>query len=170
MPRYPKLLVLDLDETLVHATEEPLPRTADLRWDAYHVYERPHVRSFLQFCLDRFSVGVWTSAGSEYAEAIVTHLFGHAHPLKFVLSAAQCSTRFNHETRERYAIKDIRKLRGYGFPKEAILFVDDSPEKFERSWGNLVRVQPWEGAPDDVELKGLARYLDVLAAPVRAAR
>ncbi|MDQ4120460.1 MAG: hypothetical protein M3209_03335 [Acidobacteriota bacterium] len=40
-----KLLVLDLDETLIYATEEELERKADFRAGQYLVYKRPFLGS-----------------------------------------------------------------------------------------------------------------------------
>ncbi|HEY0584531.1 MAG TPA: NIF family HAD-type phosphatase [Pseudoduganella sp.] len=42
-----KLLIFDLDETLVHATTEPLPYPADFEWLEYFVYKRPYVNELL---------------------------------------------------------------------------------------------------------------------------
>lgn len=41
-----------------------------------------------------------------------------------------------------------------------ILAVDDSPEKWELSYGNLIRVPPYTGDPEDAELLPLLRYLE----------
>jgi RNA polymerase II subunit A small phosphatase-like protein len=40
--------------------------------------------------------------------------------------------------------------------------VDDTPQKWERSYGNLVRVAPFEGDSKDDELARLLVYLDHL--------
>jgi len=45
-----KLLILDLDETLIFATERPLTREADFRIGPYHVYRRPDLADFLDQC------------------------------------------------------------------------------------------------------------------------
>lgn len=39
--RSDKLLLLDLDETLIHARHAPLSYAADFQFDAYHVYSVP---------------------------------------------------------------------------------------------------------------------------------
>lgn len=39
------LLILDLDETLIHATEQP-EREADFQIFHYHVYKRPYLEEF----------------------------------------------------------------------------------------------------------------------------
>jgi RNA polymerase II subunit A small phosphatase-like protein len=62
--------------------------------------------------------------------------------------------------RQYYWVKDLKKLRRRGYRKEQIIIVDDTPRKLERSYGNLVRVHPFEGDPSDDELLYLMRYLD----------
>ena len=57
-----------------------------------------------------------------------------------------------------------------GVPRSRIVFVDDSPEKITRSYGNLIRVTPFEGDPDDRELSLLTRYLDEMIAPAADVR
>jgi len=44
------LLILDLDETLIYATETALDRPADFSVYGYHVYRRPHLDAFLATC------------------------------------------------------------------------------------------------------------------------
>jgi hypothetical protein len=44
-----KLLILDLDETLVYATEEKLERQEDFIVGQYYVYKRPFYTSLLSF-------------------------------------------------------------------------------------------------------------------------
>lgn len=160
LPRFDKLLVLDLDETLVQAREDALVRPADWRLFRYHVYERPGLREFLRWSFDAFTVGVWTASSADYAAAVVGRIFDSAPA--FVFSRRRCTRHLDLETLEPVRLKPIRKLRRFGFPKERILFVDDSPEKIARSYGNLVRVRPFEGEPHDDELPALARYLEQL--------
>lgn len=62
-----KLLILDLDETLVFAAERRLMRDADFRVGPYHVYRRPGLADFLDRCYQRFEVAVWTSSSPLYA-------------------------------------------------------------------------------------------------------
>jgi TFIIF-interacting CTD phosphatase-like protein len=65
-----KLLILDLDETLLYATAQPPARPADFAVGDYYVYKRPHVDAFLTQCFDWFDVAVWTSASPSYAVGI----------------------------------------------------------------------------------------------------
>jgi RNA polymerase II subunit A small phosphatase-like protein len=69
------LLILDLDETLVHAREEPLEREPDFRFEGYSVYLRPFAREFVRRSAEEHRLAVWNSSGREYAQAIVGWLF-----------------------------------------------------------------------------------------------
>ncbi len=58
--------------------------------------------------------------------------------------------------------KNIKKVKRKGYALESIIAVDDTPQKWERSYGNLVRVNPFEGDETDDELKYLLLYLERL--------
>ncbi|GEP44240.1 HAD family hydrolase [Brevifollis gellanilyticus] len=152
------LLILDLDETLIHATKSPLDRPSDFVVGPFEVYRRPLLSEFLERIASQFELAVWTSAGSEYAAEIVARVF-RDYPLRFLWSAARCTQRTNHETFERYTVKDLRKVTRLGFSLERMLMIDDSPEKLERNYGNHIRIQPFEGDLADDELPRLANYL-----------
>ena len=156
------LLVLDLDETLIHASDHPLAHPADFRDASYEVYIRPHLEPFLEFCFAHFSVGIWTSASASYASVMLRRIMPQRDRLVFVYSGGHCTRRYHEETQEYYDRKPIQKLKPFGWPVEKIIAVDDSPEKWELSYGNLIRVRPFEGAPDDNELPALADYLATL--------
>ena len=156
-----KLLVLDLDETLVHATEQALPHAADFQVGPYLVYKRPHLAEFLAEALEMFDVGVWTSSGAKYAEQVVAHLFA-PDVLKFVWASNRCSTARDWRTGEYHSVKPLAKLKRHGYALESILAVDDTPFKHARNYGNLVTVREFNGDRADTELRLLARYLRTL--------
>ena len=37
--------------------------------------------------------------------------------------------------------------------------VDNTPQKLQRKYGNLIRATTWEGSPNDTELYNLTEYL-----------
>ena len=152
------LLILDLDETLVFGTEQQLARAPDFRVAHFHIYRRPHLLPFLDYCFADFEVAVWTSAGRAYASEVVAQLFGQRE-LRFFWSAERCTQRTNFDTYNRYTVKDLRKVRKLGFQLEQVLMVDDSPEKLERHYGNHIQITPFEGDLSDAELPALADYL-----------
>ena len=162
-----KLLVLDLDETLIHARgprEPPLPWPAHKRVGPFDLYLRPGVHAFLHAVLERFAaVGVWTSATADYAAIMLARLVD-TDSLRFVYTRDRCTRRRDLEAREVFWLKDICELAGFGFPRHRVIFVDDKPRGLERSTGNLVRVRPYFGDPEDDELERLLPYLDAIGA------
>ena len=157
-----KLLILDLDETLIYATEASLPRQADFLVGQYHIYKRPFLKVFLKNCLDWFEVAVWTSSTPSYAIAIVSAIFENPKTLSFVWASDRCTVAYDLERFEYYKRKNLKKVKRKGYRLESIIAVDDTPQKWEQSYGNLVRVNPFEGEETDDELKYLLLYLDKL--------
>ena len=157
------LLVLDLDETLIYASESPLDRSADFVVAPYHVYERPGVGDFIAHVSRHFSLGVWSSSSPAYAAAICGHLFGCGDRLEFVWASDRCTPTRDLENDSWSQSKRLAKLKRRGFRLERVLMVDDSPEKHTKNYGNLVQVRPFEGDLSDQELPLLAVYLESLA-------
>lgn len=158
-----KLLVLDLDETLVHASARQLHRPADTQVVGYHVYKRPYVDDFLDFAFAHFNVGVWTSSGSLYAEPLVAWLMP-GRTLEFLWSSQHCSTARDWETGGYTSQKRLAKLKRLGFALEQMIGIDDTPSKYAKNYGNLIQVREFTGDGCDDELLHLSRYLDVLRA------
>jgi TFIIF-interacting CTD phosphatase-like protein len=163
--RHDKLLVLDLDETLIHARSRGEP---DLPWPPhkhiahFRVYLRPGVQAFMSAVLERFAaVGVWTSASPDYAMAMLDRIVARER-LRFLFTRDRCTERRDLELDESYFVKDIRKLDGFGFDKRQILFVDDKARGLERSYSNLVGVPAFLGDPEDRMLGKLLVFLEHL--------
>ena len=92
----PKIsLVLDLDETLVHCSIEPIP-DADLTFSVafngqdYQVYvrKRPYLAHFLEEVSKLFEVTVFTASQSVYAETLLDLIDPKRRLVKYVLPAA----------------------------------------------------------------------------------
>ncbi|OIQ01749.1 MAG: hypothetical protein AUK36_09420 [Zetaproteobacteria bacterium CG2_30_59_37] len=156
------LLVLDLDETLMHATELQLGVPHDFGVERYFMYKRPHVAEFIDFCRERFRLAVWTSSTADYATAVVNELFGGPDELAFLYSRGHCVTKMDPETYEPVYIKDLKKLRNKGLNLGRVIVLDDSPEKLQRNYGNLLRIAPFFGDPSDRELLHVMPFLDRL--------
>jgi TFIIF-interacting CTD phosphatase-like protein len=163
LQRFAKLLVLDLDETLIHARgrgEAALPWPPQRQVAHYRVYLRPGVREFMAAAVERFAaVGVWTSATPDYAVAMIDRIVDR-RKLRFIYTRDTCTPQRDAERHETYWLKDIRKLDGFGFDHAQILVVDDKPRGLEGSYANLVGIRPFVGDPGDRELDKLSRYLD----------
>ncbi len=158
-----KLLVLDLDETLVHATETSLEREPDFEVGPYSVYRRPGLDHFLDVMRRHFELAVWTSSTRLYAEPVVASIFAADIDLRFVWSRERCTMRFDPELHEYEWAKNLDKIKRKGCLLEQVLMVDDTPQKLARNYGNLVRVKPFYGDLADNELSLLSEYLPTLA-------
>jgi len=156
------LLILDLDETLFHASEKPLTVPHDFVVDKYRVHKRPHVAEFIDFCRSRFRMAVWTSATEDYANAMVDELFAVPHGLAFLWHREQCIVQMDSSYEPVY-IKDLKKVKRKGFDLDHVIALDDSPEKLQRNYGNLLRITPFYADPADDELLRVMPFLDQLS-------
>ncbi|MFB9048207.1 NIF family HAD-type phosphatase [Sphingobium indicum] len=165
------LLILDLDETLIHAREEALDRPADFQVFGYHVYRRPYLTDFLNSVRADFDLAVWSSASDDYVIAIVDHLFGTGFPLRFVWGRSRATLMrlmrdeygYAHDPWDhRRYLKPLKKVKRMGWRLERMLIVDDTPEKCIRNYGNAIHPLPFEGDDSDAELLLLADYLATL--------
>jgi TFIIF-interacting CTD phosphatase-like protein len=156
------LLILDLDECLIHAHESPLDRPGDFLVGPYHVYKRPHVDQFLTTASQWYQMAIWSSGSTDYVQAIVSQLKPAAFGCQFVWGRERCTRRYDHDVGEEAFIKDLKKVKRLGFSLEKILFVDDTHSKLARNYGNAIYIPPFEGAFDDEELLKLLRYLETI--------
>lgn len=164
------LLILDLDETLIHATAQPLREPADFEVFHYFVYKRPRVDDFLRRVAAHFRLAVWSSASDDYVQAIVGQLFPAGMLLEFVWGRSRCTPfrvperdeqgfyNCDYSDRIEYA-KRLQKVRRRGFDLRRVLIVDDTPEKVLQHYGNAIYAKPFAGDPNDQELTELAAYL-----------
>lgn len=158
----PKLLILDLDETLIHAIKRPLEHAPDFEAEGYCVYERPGVREFLAAAEKDFSVAIWSSAWRPYVQKIAERLIDEQFELVFLWGRERCTARRDLTFDEWFFAKDLRKVKRKGWKLEDILIVDDEPRKVRKNYGNAIYVRPFDGDPDDRELPLLSEYLKAI--------
>eukprot|EP01087_Luapelamoeba_hula_P012124 TRINITY_DN3369_c1_g1_i4.p1 TRINITY_DN3369_c1_g1~~TRINITY_DN3369_c1_g1_i4.p1 ORF type:complete len:359 (+),score=63.28 TRINITY_DN3369_c1_g1_i4:275-1351(+) len=162
--RFDKLLILDLDGTLVHSEFAPRPSRDhhfSLFNDEIYVYKRPGLDHFLRMCVQWFDVAVWTASGCEYAASIVRNIFpAQGAELSFLFSSSRCTSKICPLTGERIIIKDLKKVKRKGYDLSKMLIVDDTPSTFKRNYGNAVYIQPYWGTKIDDALPLLLRYLE----------
>ena len=168
-----KLLVLDLDETLLHATEFPLQRPYDYLISGIYIYLRPGVFEFLDFCFSHFDVAIWSSGSQGYVQSVISIVFGR-YKFVFVWDLRKCTHyaplntciddiygqngEFAPLTSSYCVIKKLSKLKKK-YPLESILIVDDTPEKCIKNYGNAIYIKPFYGSINDKELYKLSKYL-----------
>jgi carboxy-terminal domain RNA polymerase II polypeptide A small phosphatase len=166
-------IILDVDETLIHASHAPIDTELfDFRVGQYYVYPRPHLTDFLTECAALGDVAIWSSASLDYVQQIVARIAPPSFQPTFIWGSEHCTQRRNLETDMLYWRKDIKKIHpSLGWSKNRIIAIDDSPEKWETSYGNYLRVKAFEGSlvrvfegnQNDNELARLIPYLRYLA-------
>ncbi|WJX67461.1 hypothetical protein P8452_51926 [Trifolium repens] len=142
-----KLLILDVNGLLADCVSDvpngyyqPEP---DFWIRRRKVYKRPYCDSFLQFCFDKFHVGVWSSRTKCNVDEVIKCLMGKsASRLLFCWNQSHCTTtKFSTvENKDKpLVLKELRKLWEKlepGLPWEKgefhesnTLLLDDSPYK-----------------------------------------
>jgi len=157
-----KLLILDLDETLIHGAESPLEMPADFSVGPFYIYERPYVQAFMSFCREHFKVAIWTTATENYAEAILQTICDDDYPFEFIWCRDRCTVKGEGYDGELLWSKDLKKLKRLGWNLDQVLVVEDKPENLSRHYGNVIRIAPFEGDQGDIELKRLMPFLSEL--------
>ena len=158
------LLILDLDETLVYATEIQRESAHDFVVGPYFVYRRPHLKSFLLGVARYYRLAAWSSSSFLYFHSVVDRVLPPTVALEFRWSRNRCVRHFDHEQQQEIWLKDLRKVKRVGYDLKRILIVDDEPEKLSRNYGNAIYVSPFTGDPGDDELLALLKYLTSIVA------
>ncbi|QEG01425.1 NLI interacting factor-like phosphatase [Stieleria maiorica] len=156
------LLILDLDETLIHGAESRLHRDADFKVGPFHIYMRPHLQAFFDSIARHFDVAIWSSASPDYVDGIASMLARFVTSWQFVWSRVRCVQRMDPEMMTKIFIKDLRKVKRRGFDLDRVLMVDDTRHKVSRNYGNAIYIPPYEGKDEDAELPQLAKYVNSL--------
>ena len=156
----PISLVLDLDETLVHCTVEPVD-DADLVFPVVfhgmtyqvHVRLRPHLFTFLEKIKGKFEVIVFTASQKVYANELLNLIDPddkYFHHRMFRESCLAVEGNF---------LKDLNVL---GRDLAKCVLVDNSPHAFGYQVDNGIPIESWFDDPNDTELLKLERFLRAL--------
>lgn len=157
-----KLLILDLDETLIHATEKKLTIKEDFKFDNYFIYKRPNLIFFLNEIAKHYTIGIWSSADHLYVEEIVKLIQPSNIEFKIIWGNNKCTLKRNYVLDEYVFEKRLSKLKKKGFKLEKMIIVDDTPEKVRNNYGNAIYIKPFMGNETDCELLHLIDYLIAL--------
>lgn len=171
------ILILDLDETLVHSHFEEPDNTAisaDLNTDSnkpkpsnlktivffdkeinqeikVNVYFRPGVFEFLNEASKHFQLGIFTASHKDYADAVISTLDPTGALFSFKLYREQCIS-FG-----KAKIKDLRILSDLDLSKTIIL--DNSIYSFTNQLSNGVLISSFYGSEEDQDLTNMLSYL-----------
>jgi len=153
-------LVLDLDETLVHCTVEPIP-DADLTFPVefhgttyqVHVRLRPYLRTFFNKIRGKYEVIVFTASQKVYANELLNLIDKDGEFIQHRLFRESCMAV------EGNFLKDLNVL---GRDLSKTVLVDNSPHAFGFQLDNGIPIESWFDDPNDRELLKLAKFLEKL--------
>lgn len=153
------LLIFDLDETLIHATEKVIRNPADLEYDKYQVYIRPYCKSVLNALAGHFNLAIWSSAGDEYVAYLAEQIRPDSVNFTFVWGYSRCTVKYDLNICRHYALKNLKKVKRKGYSLSKMLIVDNTPAKVQANYGNAIYIKDFEGDEADTELLRLKDYL-----------
>ena len=153
-------LILDLDETLVHCSVDPIS-DADVTFPVvfnsanYQVYvrKRPHLDKFFALISGKFEVTVFTASQQVYAERLLNLLDPegrHIHNRLYRDSCLNVDGNF---------LKDLNVL---GRDLTKTVLVDNSPHAFGYQLDNGIPIESWFDDKTDTELLKLAAFVHTL--------
>ena len=147
------LIVLDLDETLIHADIE-------CKYDQHDVYLetdcgiiplniRPNLFEFLDFCFDRYELALFTASCSEYANPIIDFIEKDKKYFKLKLFRQHCVSYFN------FYLKD---LSIFNKDYKKIFLVDNCIYSFAGYLSNGILITSFYNDPEDIDLLSLIEF------------
>lgn len=159
------VLVLDLDETLVHCCNyDKRPQMADTVLTAMsslgrpmiiYLNVRPHTSEFLKRASNHFKIVVFTSSELDYATAVCRHLDPANQYFSGLYSREYCL-----RTEKGFLVKDLRIISGSDTSN--IFLVDNLVQSFSAQIDNGIPIVPFTLEKNDSELLKLADFLDRL--------
>ncbi|KAI3974920.1 hypothetical protein MKX01_005031 [Papaver californicum] len=157
-----KLLVLDLDETLVHrkmSTDGLFDKTCDYAFTrgkhTCNVKLRPYVHQFLERVSELFHVVIFTASNRLYADPALDFL----DPQGMLIAG-----RYYYDSLVYGVDGYVKDLTIFGVDLAKVILVDNIPETSLLQKDNGIPIESWYSDPHDEELSTLLPFLERLAA------
>jgi len=152
-------LVLDLDETLVHAENEPFAGsfkvTAKVNRCAHIVYVRvrPGCAEFLKHAAEQYELVVFTASVAQYCDQVVKAIDPHGY-------ISHCLSREHCTQHDGMYVKDLARLRR---DLKDIILLDNNPEAYTYQQENGFPINSWYNDQTDTDLEKVLSILQKIA-------
>ena len=156
-PNHSQLLILDLDETLIHSSYSPIPNNDFcFQYKYFYVYQRPFLRDFLIAVQSKFDIAIWSASKADYVKKILRFTALSEFQFQFVFTRKNCKRVYTKNGGVRY-LKDTSQYSEINC-YDNVIFIDDLPEvifPIERS----LMITEYRGSKSDNQLKELVNVL-----------
>ncbi len=120
-----KLLVLDLDETLIHTAYTPIGGAAlKARRGYFYLYERPYLKAFLDRYSAEYDLAIWSASKADYVRWIIRSTVLSEYSFAFVNTRKNCKRILSNGGRVEY----LKDLTAYLPQYEKVIMLDDVPK------------------------------------------
>lgn len=167
LPR--KILILDLDETLIHSHHDGFPRVPTfapvgppdflVRMEIernpvrFFVYKRPHVDYFLDIVSQWYDLVIFTASMEIYGSAVTDRLDNNRNILSRRFYRQSCKFERGVYTKDLSAVNsDLSR----------VFILDNSPVAYQLFPNNAIPIKSWFSDPSDTCLLSLLPFLDAL--------
>jgi hypothetical protein len=160
--RQKKLVILDLDETLCCARKFPLQTSLPFTCpkNMFYVYERPHVREFLKFVFEHFTVGFWSAGSPLYVQDVLSYLLAPNQIPEFIFTSEHC---LFPEPENKDSIRTaVKPLRIIAPCLDNIVHIDDQQNVFRENWVNGILIASFDDPCFQEKDQELIRIMHVL--------
>ncbi|XP_034612932.1 CTD nuclear envelope phosphatase 1 [Trachemys scripta elegans] len=163
-----KVLVLDLDETLIHSHHDGVMRPTvrpgtppdfilkvviDKHPVRFFVHKRPHVDFFLEVVSQWYELVVFTASMEIYGSAVADKLDNNRSILKRRYYRQHCTLELGSY------IKDLSVVHS---DLSSVVILDNSPGAYRSHPDNAIPIKSWFSDPSDTALLNLLPMLDAL--------
>lgn len=153
------VLVLDLDETLIHSTVNNTDKgelmsyyNEDKKLVKFRVIKRPYVDEFLKELKKYYTLILFTASERLYADTCLTLIDPENKIFSHRLYKDSCMV-----INKQLGIKDLRMFKK--LDRDNVFIVDNNPTCYMFQFSNAIPIRSFYGSSSDVELLKLTKIL-----------
>lgn len=156
-----KLIVLDVDETLIHSSDKKTIHSVKLDDGDLYLNPRPYLNRFLKYLFKNYYVIIWSAGEKKYIDFFVkTFITSLGYKPLLVLTRNNCDTIIVEDNEVDY-IKPLSIIwRKYkSFNSTNTIIVDDKKSTAIFNPTNHISIKKYENQENDKELYKLMIFL-----------